>query len=360
MSTLDLKPTIRPEEFSRRLLRWFADHGRKHLPWQQQPTPYRIWVSEIMLQQTQVATVIPYYDRFLARFPHVNALADAPLDEVLHLWSGLGYYARARHLHQAAGIIRDRYGGAMPLDFAALAQLPGIGRSTAGAILALAVGQRHPILDGNVKRVLTRFHAIEGWPGRAGVLADLWELAERYTPTQGVAEYTQAMMDLGALLCIRGRPRCHACPVAEDCLAHRAGRQMELPTPRPQRELPVRATRMLLLCTSAGEVLLEKRPPTGVWGGLWSLPECPPEADLSVWCRDHLNLETVDIQPWGIVRHTFSHFHLDITPVHITVQNPRPAIMEAERVVWYNIRQPDKRGLAAPVQRLVNLLADDP
>ena len=359
MSIIELQPTLSPEAFSRRLLHWFDDHGRKHLPWQQQPTPYRVWVSEIMLQQTQVATVIPYYDRFLARFPEIRTLADAPLDEVLQLWSGLGYYARARHLHRAAGIVRDRYDGEMPLDFAALAQLPGIGRSTAGAILALAAGQRQPILDGNVKRVLARFHAIEGWPGRAEVLATLWELAERYTPTQRVAEYTQAMMDLGALLCSRSRPRCHACPLAEDCIAYRTGRQTAFPTPRPQRELPVRATRMLLLCTPAREVLLEKRPPTGVWGGLWSLPECPLDVDLDAWCRDHLNLEVVEIQPWETVRHSFSHFHLDITPVYIRVQNPRPAVMEAERIVWYNIGQPDKRGLAAPVRRLLNSLADD-
>ncbi|MFO1430010.1 MAG: A/G-specific adenine glycosylase [Candidatus Competibacteraceae bacterium] len=356
MSTLERQPTLSPPEFSQRLLGWFADHGRKDLPWQRQPTPYRVWVSEIMLQQTQVTTVIPYYERFLARFPAIDALADAPLDEVLHLWAGLGYYARARYLHRAAGIIRDRYGGEMPLEFSALAQLPGIGRSTAGAILALAAGQRHPILDGNVKRVLARFHAIEGWPGRTDVLATLWELAERYTPTRNVAEYTQAMMDLGALLCTRGRPRCHACPVADYCQARRQGRQLELPTPRPARELPVRATRMLLLCAPAGEVLLEKRPPTGIWGGLWSLPECSLEADLAAWCYARWGLEVRAVQPWSIVRHTFSHFQLDITPVRIEVDTPGPVIMEAERFVWYNIRQPEKRGLAAPVQRLLNLL----
>jgi A/G-specific adenine glycosylase len=348
-----------PEEFSRRVLRWFDDHGRKHLPWQQQPTPYRVWVSEIMLQQTQVATVIPYYERFMARFPEVSALATAGLDEVLHLWSGLGYYARARHLHQTAVIIRDQYGGTMPLDFATLASLPGIGRSTAGAILALAANQRYPILDGNVRRVLARFQAVESWPGRAKVLAALWELAERYTPHRRVAEYTQAMMDLGALICTRGRPCCHLCPVAEGCEAHTQGREQEFPASRPARELPVRAIRMLLLRISAGEVLLEKRPPTGVWGGLWSFPECPMEVEIAAWCRDRLGLEVLEIQPWRMLQHTFSHFHLDITPLHITVKNPTPAIMEGERFVWYNIRQPDERGLAAPVQRLLTLLADD-
>ena len=350
---------MHPEEFSQRVLRWFDDHGRKHLPWQRQATPYRVWVSEIMLQQTQVATVIPYYERFMARFPDVNALAAAALDEVLHLWSGLGYYARARHLHQAAVIVRDQYGGELPLDFAVLCRLPGIGRSTAGAILALSANQRHPILDGNVKRLLARFQAVEGWPGLAGVLATLWELAERYTPHHRVADYTQAMMDLGALLCTRRRPRCQRCPVAEACEAHAQGREQDFPVSRPARELPVRTTRMLLLCTPAAEVLLEKRPPTGVWGSLWSLPECPLEVDIDAWCRDRLGLEALTIQPWRVWRHTFSHFHLDITPVCVTVKNPTPAVLEGERFVWYNIQQPDERGLAAPVQRLLTLLADN-
>ncbi len=208
-----------PEEFQQRVLGWFDVHGRKHLPWQQNPTRYRVWVSEIMLQQTQVATVIPYFQRFLERFPDVRALADARLDEVLHLWSGLGYYARARNLHQAAVMMRDRYGGELPQDIQLLRQLSGIGRSTAGAILALAGGQRHPILDGNVKRVLTRFHAVTGWPGDGPVQVVLWELAERYTPAERVAEYTQAMMDLGALVCTRRQPRCGLCPLADACLA---------------------------------------------------------------------------------------------------------------------------------------------
>lgn len=348
---------MNPEQFSRKVLHWFDSHGRKDLPWQQNPTAYRVWISEIMLQQTQVTTVIPYYQRFMARFPEIKDLADADLDEVLHLWSGLGYYARARNLHRAAGIIRDRYQGRMPLDFAALHALPGIGRSTAGAILALSTGRRHPILDGNVKRVLTRCHAVEGWPGRSQVLARLWDLAERHTPTERVADYTQAMMDLGAMICTRGRPRCGQCPLAEDCEAHGQGREGTFPAPRPRRDLPVRQTYMLMLQNPQGEVLLERRPPTGVWGGLWSLPQCPPGEDVAVWCRDVLNLDGNDIQPWAVLRHTFSHFHLDITPVRIRVDDSPDSVMEANRFVWYNTHRPDERGLAAPVQRLISILA---
>lgn len=350
-----------PLEFSERVLDWFDHHGRKHLPWQHDPTAYRVWVSEIMLQQTQVATVIPYYRWFMARFPEVSALADAPLDEVLHLWSGLGYYARARNMHRTAVIVRDRYQTRFPLESEALAALPGIGRSTAGAILALSTGQRHAILDGNVKRVLARFHAVAGWPGRSKVLQQLWQLAERYTPAQRVADYTQAMMDLGALVCTRSRPLCAACPVAAGCAAHRAGREKAYPEPKPRRELPLRRTCMLMLRTDAGEVLLEKRPPNGVWGGLWGFPECPPAANTAIiaWCRDRLGLSVNELQPWAAVQHGFTHYRLDITPVRARVAKPANTVMEAQRWVWYNIRYPDERGLAAPVKRLLSLLATD-
>lgn len=347
------------EEFSQRVLRWFDVHGRKQLPWQRQPTPYRIWVSEIMLQQTQVATVIPYYQRFLARFPDANALADASLDEVLHLWSGLGYYARARNLHRSAVIIRDQFHGQFPVDRLTLCELPGIGRSTAGAILALAMNQRHAILDGNVKRVLTRFWAIQGWPGEARIDTLLWNLAETHTPNERVADYTQAMMDLGATVCKRTRPRCSQCPLADGCEAHAQGQETAFPVPRPRRTLPVRQTRMLLFCTSDSRVLLEKRPPTGIWGGLWSFPECPMDADLCNWCQQRLQLEPLNIHPLTVQRHSFSHYHLEITPVRISVNNPTSAVMEAERWVWYNTRNPDERGLAAPVQRLLSILATD-
>lgn len=350
---------MKPAEFGRRVLTWFDKHGRKQLPWKENPTPYRVWVSEIMLQQTQVTTVIPYYQRFMTRFPTIEALATATLDEVLLLWAGLGYYARARHLHQAAQIVQEHFGGVMPLDVAELQTLPGIGRSTAGAILALAAGQRHPILDGNVKRLLARFGAVEGWPGQAAVLALLWDMAERYTPSERVADYTQAMMDLGALVCTVRRPKCGLCPLAADCKAHALHREMRFPTPKPRRELPVRATRMLLLRSTSGDVLLERRPPVGIWGGLWGLPECPIEADIEYWCQECLGL-TVNIDPpWQVLRHSFSHFHLDITPVPARVTGTSRQIMEGKEVVWYKLNSTEKYGLAAPVRELLAVLTSD-
>ena len=348
-----------PDAFGRRVLDWFDAHGRKRLPWKENPTPYRVWVSEIMLQQTQVATVISYYERFVARFPDLVALADADLDEVLGLWAGLGYYARARHLHQAAQIARDQHDGELPLDSALLQALPGIGRSTAGAILALAAGQRQPILDGNVKRLLARFAMVEGWPGQSRVLAALWLLAERYTPAERVADYTQAMMDLGAMVCTPRQPRCHQCPLADGCAAHGRGREADYPAPKPKRDLPVRATRMLLLRGVEDTVLLERRPPVGIWGGLWSFPECPLEVDIADWCRERLGLEVTVGTPWSVLRHSFSHFHLDITPVPVTVGGTSRTVMEGERFVWYNTRCPDERGVAAPVRRLLAVLASE-
>jgi len=245
-------------DFSARVLAWYARHGRRDLPWQDNPTPYRVWVSEIMLQQTQVNTVIPYYWRFMQRFSDVAALAGADIDQVLHQWTGLGYYARARNLHAAAVMVRDRWSGRFPETFDEVLSLPGVGRSTAGAILALACRQRHAILDGNVKRVLARFHAVEGWPGKASVLRRLWELAEQHTPEGQVAEYTQAMMDLGATLCTRGTPECGRCPLSDDCQARQTDRQRDLPSPRPRKALPVRRARLLLLYNDRHEVLLER------------------------------------------------------------------------------------------------------
>ncbi len=271
-----------PRQFSAALLDWYDHHGRRDLPWQSEPTPYRVWVSEIMLQQTQVSTVIPYYRRFMQSFPDVAALAAAGQDQVLHHWSGLGYYARARHLHAAAQRVVQS-GGAFPDTLEAVMALPGVGRSTAGAILALACAQRHPILDGNVKRVLARFHAVDGWPGQATVQKRLWQLAEMYTPHARVAHYTQAIMDLGATLCTRGRPDCGQCPVRSGCAAHGSSRQADYPAPRPARILPVRTVTMLLLGNQASELLLERRPPTGIWGGLWSFPELAADTDIGGW-----------------------------------------------------------------------------
>lgn len=338
--------------FARALLAWYARHGRKDLPWKRSRDPYHVWVSEIMLQQTQVATVIPYFERFIARFPTVTALARADLNAVLHLWSGLGYYARARNLHQAARLLTRDHGGCLPRQFERLHALPGIGRSTAGAILALAHGERHAILDGNVKRVLARYHAIaEPLTGKA-MEQRLWSLAEAHTPARRVGDYTQAIMDLGATLCRRTRPECGRCPVRAGCAAHRAGTPERFPAPRRRRPVPVKSVRMLLIRDARARVLLIRRPPTGVWGGLWGLPECTAR-DVRAWCRRHLGLA---IQPEPALppfRHAFTHFHLDITPIPARLVGSSEVSMEGAETVWYNVRRPDARGLAAPVRRML-------
>ncbi len=345
-------------KFSQRVLAWFDRHGRSDLPWQADPTPYRVWVSEIMLQQTQVATVIPYYERFMARFPDVECLAAAEQDQVLHHWSGLGYYARARNLHAAAQIICDRHAGRFPEDLEVLLALPGIGRSTAGAILALANNQRHAILDGNVKRVLARFHALEGWPGQAAVQKALWLLAEQYTPVTKVAAYTQAMMDLGATVCTRSNPACDGCPLQADCAAHALGRPTDYPSPRPRKALPLRKTRMLLLRNAAGEVLLERRPPAGVWGGLWSFPELAADEALESGCVERLGCDVQLVDEWHAIRHTFTHFQLQITPV-LAITNEHPAgVMEGSARLWYKPDSRDELGFAAPVERLLQRIND--
>lgn len=349
-----------PAAFRRALLRWYERHGRHDLPWQRRPTPYRVWISEIMLQQTQVKTVIPYYERFMRRFPDAATLAAAPLDEVLHLWTGLGYYARARNLHRTARLIQEHHDGRFPRDIETLTALPGIGRSTAGAVLALAAKQRHPILDGNVKRVLARMHAIEGWPGNSAVERELWTLAERFTPKHRCAEYSQAIMDLGATVCTRTKPACPRCPVRNGCRAYALGDATAYPTPRPRGRLPVRETIMLMLEDRKGRILLEQRPPAGLWGGLWSLPECPLDVDIEVWCRSRLGLVIGGRIGKPGLRHTFSHFHLDIRPVHARVECADFGVMEAEGRVWYNTRRPDARGLSAPVKRLLESLSGHP
>ncbi|MGD9000301.1 MAG: A/G-specific adenine glycosylase, partial [Granulosicoccaceae bacterium] len=348
-----------PKQFSNAILRWHDAHGRHDLPWQIDPTPYRVWISEIMLQQTQVTTVIPYFERFMRHLPTIKALADADIDEVLHLWTGLGYYARARNLHMAAQQLVAQHGGVFPGTMHEVMALPGIGRSTAGAILSLACGQCQPILDGNVKRVLARVHAIAGWPGKRDVEQQLWQLAERYTPAQRTAQYTQAIMDLGATLCTRSKPTCEQCPVQSACLAHAQQRMAEFPGKKPKKVLPVRKTAMLML-RDGNRVLLQQRPPSGIWGGLWSFPETDPATDtrsMQQWCRNTLQLEIDRPRRWPAIRHTFSHFHLDITPLEVTVRNTlTDTVMESGNTVWYNTSRPDARGLAAPVKRLLESL----
>jgi A/G-specific adenine glycosylase len=341
--------------FSELLLTWHDQYGRHDLPWQVDPTPYRVWVSEIMLQQTQVSTVIPYYQRFMERFPSLSTLARAPLDDVLSLWTGLGYYARARNLHRAAQIIVAEQAGEFPRELDDVTALPGIGRSTAGAILSLSCSQRHPILDGNVKRVLTRFFAIHGWPGEKKIESRLWELADALTPDSRVAQYTQAIMDLGATLCTRSKPRCTACPVATQCQAKQQQLQTTLPSPRPRKRLPVKATRFMILQNTQNEIYLIQRPPTGIWGGLWSFPECADNSDAAEWLQDYLGAAVTNLHAWPVRRHTFSHFHLDITPIHARIE-VNDTHLEEQQGAWYNLHRTNQLGLAAPVKNLIQEL----
>jgi A/G-specific adenine glycosylase len=352
---------LTPKTFQRRLLAWFDQHGRKDLPWQRQRNPYRIWVSEIMLQQTQVSTVIPYYRNFISRFPNLKQLADADIDEVLHYWTGLGYYARARNLHKAARLIRDQHGGRFPRSIEALENLPGIGRSTAGAVLAFAFDQRQPILDGNVKRVLTRLHAIRQSPAERDTEQQLWAIADDYTPRTRVADYTQAIMDLGATLCKRGQPQCAHCPFTRHCAAHAEGNPARYPVAKKRKALPEKKITMLLLKRNGSEVLLTRRPPSGIWGGLWSFPEREGHhtRDLPRWSRESLGLNIEIESALPVVRHSFSHFRLHIRPVTARLVGASDAIMEMPDTVWYKLEHPDTRGFAAPVNRLLQQMRNE-
>lgn len=340
-----------PEQFQQQLLTWFDEHGRKDLPWQQDITPYRVWLSEVMLQQTQVTSVIAYFNRFITRFPTVQALAAADLDEVLQHWAGLGYYARARNLYKTAHIITD-HGGEFPQTLTELTDLPGIGRSTAGAILSIACGQSQPILDGNVKRVFARFHAIHGWPGESKTASQLWTISTQYTPHKRNGDYTQAIMDLGATLCTRSKPKCESCPIASNCQARELGLINQLPTPKARKALPVKQLYLLLLQDDQQRILLERRPPSGIWGGLWSLPEFTDQQQLKDWCLQHGYLLN-QINTFPSQRHSFSHFHLDYTPLIATTQNPINYVMEADRAVWYKTSEIKLLGLPAPIKHLL-------
>ncbi|HEX9208502.1 MAG TPA: A/G-specific adenine glycosylase [Steroidobacteraceae bacterium] len=340
------------DSFAPGLLRWSRQDGRKGLPWQEKRTPYRVWVSEIMLQQTQVATVVDYYQRFMARFPDVASLARARLDEVLHLWSGLGYYARARNLHRAAQVVVQRHGGEFPASLEEMMALPGIGRSTAGAILALSRGERHPILDGNVKRVLARYFAVDGFPGEAAVERRLWELAEACTPHADVGDYTQAIMDLGATLCTRSNPACLLCPVNEGCRARAAGDQHRYPAPRPRKVRPQRGA-WLVLARRGRKVLLEQRPPTGIWGGLWGLPEFPTRAHAEQWCSEHLAAAT-RLEPEAPLRHAFSHFDYEMKPLVVTCAGKAASLRDDDRYRWYDVAVPARLGVPKPIATLLH------
>lgn len=340
-----------PEQFNSAVLAWYDQHGRKNLPWQQNINPYRVWVSEIMLQQTQVSTVLGYFDRFMAALPSVKDLAEAPEDEVLHLWTGLGYYTRARNLQKTAQIIMREHGGEFPRSVEALSELPGIGRSTAGAIASLSMGLRAPILDGNVKRVLARYAAQEGYPGEPKVARQLWELAERLTPHERVGHYTQAMMDLGATLCTRSKPSCLLCPVRSGCQAHLLGRETGYPMPKPRKTLPQRRTLMPLLVNASGEILLYRRPASGLWGGLWSLPELD-SLDRLTELGHQQQLQLGQPRPLPGLVHTFSHFQLSIEPWLVPASEQPQRVAEADWL-WYNLATPPRLGLAAPVKKLL-------
>lgn len=344
------------DSFARRLLAWFDDHGRHDLPWQRSVSPYSVWVSEIMLQQTQVATVVPYFERFMGRFPTVDALAAAPRDDVLAHWAGLGYYARARNLHAAAACIVVDHGGDLPTDLAGLQALPGIGRSTAAAILALANDRQQAILDGNVKRVLARYHGVNGWPGRAKVMRELWSLAEKHTPTSRVADYTQGIMDLGATLCTRQQPGCDNCPLARGCVARASGTQELLPERKPRASRPQRQVAVLLVQDDRRRVLLERRPDAGVWGGLFSLPELPVDDDADRWCVRHLGTEVSSRHSLEPIDHSFTHFDLRIEPIALELEGPPGNVMDGDGWLWYKPTDEMDFGVAAPIGALLTAL----
>jgi A/G-specific adenine glycosylase len=342
--------------FAQRVLSWFDQHGRKDLPWQREITPYSVWVSEIMLQQTQVKTVIPYFERFTSTFPTVQALAAATEDEVLHLWTGLGYYARGRNLHRAAQFVSRELQGEFPNTVEGLCELPGVGRSTAGAIVSIAFGRHAVILDGNVKRVLARYRAVAGWPGKTATHDALWHIADEYTPAERSADYTQAMMDLGATLCTRAAPACERCPLREGCRALALGAQKSFPGKKPRKALPVKSTVFIIASAANGEIWLERRPGSGIWGGLWCFPELDDAEQASNWCIDRWGQEPESISALPEFRHTFSHYHLDISPVQVRLPSSPGAVMEAQHWLWYNRQQPAAIGLAAPVASLLERL----
>lgn len=339
--------------FATRLIAWQRRHGRHDLPWQDTRDPYRVWLAEIMLQQTQVTTVIPYYERFLARFPTLAALAAAPVADVMALWSGLGYYARARNLHKCAQALMTRHDGCFPHDPAMIAQLPGIGRSTANAIAVFCRGARAPILDGNVKRVLCRFLGIEGFPGAPAIESRLWRDGTALLPNEDLATYIQAQMDLGATICTRRKPRCSACPVSDLCSAYRDGRTAELPTPRPRRKVPERAVTLLVL-RDGKRIAFEPRPPAGIWGGLLSLPELPDNSEAADYCERYLGLRLGAVRPAPTFTHGFTHFRLKIRPLVCAVAAHVGTAEAGLR--WIGQGELAQAPLPAPVRKLLSAI----
>ena len=309
-----------------------------------------MWLSEIMLQQTQVVTVIPYYQRFIASFPDVAALAQASEDAVLAHWSGLGYYTRARNLHAAAQVVMERHDGKFPHQFEQILELPGIGRSTAAAICALAYHEHHAILDGNVKRVLARHAAIEGYVGDKKIEAQLWQQAEALLPQADVAAYTQGLMDLGATLCTRGKPKCDECPVSSDCLAFQSGRVAQLPTPRPRKVIPEKHSTFLLLLHN-GDILLEKRPSSGIWGGLWCPPQFANATEALAWCTQS-GMETASKKKLAPFVHIFTHFKLHITPLSVELRQ-KPLVAAQPGSVWLEMEEALQAAIPTPVRKII-------
>ncbi len=347
-------------DFAARLIAWHKHHGRHDLPWQQTRDPYRVWLSEIMLQQTQVGAVIPYYARFLARFATLAELAAAPVEDVMSLWSGLGYYARARNLHRCAQIVMREHGGRFPAQAEVIARLPGIGRSTANAIAVFCFGAREPILDGNVKRILCRTHGIEGFPGATAVDKQLWQLATALLPQHAgdAAVYIQAQMDLGATLCTRSKPACQkdaaACPLARGCIARQTGRWTELPAARPRKTVPQRAVSVLVL-RDGDRILLERRPPSGIWGGLLSLPELPPDTDPDAYAAQTLGCAVSAFSALPTLRHSFTHFQLTLQPL-LGAARLLPQAADSARYCWLAIDALADAALPTPIRSILAAL----
>jgi len=343
--------------FASLVINWHRNNGRHNLPWQDSDDPYRRWVSEIMLQQTQVATVIPYFLRFTQQFPDISTLANSDIDQVLSYWTGLGYYARARNLHRTARIVESEYQGKFPDTYEEMVSFPGIGRSTAGAILAFCFGKSYPILDGNVRRVLARYHAISGWPGETKVADRLWGVAERHTPLENVGDYTQGMMDLGAEVCLRRQPHCLKCPLSVKCKGFSQENFAEFPGPKPNQQRSKRTIIMIMVRDHLGRVLLHKRPAIGIWAGLWSFPECPDGASPESWIHEKFGLQVKCDEPWEVIHHGLSHLKLEIRPLPAKLIGTA-LIMKS--CVWYKPGTLLGRGLAAPVHRLLKQLQDYP
>jgi A/G-specific adenine glycosylase len=340
-------------DITNKILEWYQHSGRKTLPWQQEITPYRVWLSEIMLQQTQVATVIPYFNHFVIKFPTINALAKTDINEVLYLWSGLGYYARARNLHKTASEIIEKYQGIFPDRFSDIVALPGIGRSTAGAILSLALEKKYAILDGNVKRLLTRYYAIGDWPGNKKTEKRLWELSESILPNVSIRNFNQALMDLGALICTRSKPRCSVCPLSPKCMAYSLGDWKKYPGKRIQKVKPERKSWFLLL-QLGHRVWLRQRSLSNLWGGLFCFPEFSGEDNLMNWLNKH-DIST-KIVSWQTTRHAFSHFNLNVTPVHLVLPF-HPVKITKVGGLWYDLKDPPNVGLATPTIKLLKQLS---